>query len=205
MKRFLTRDLGPLPLNPAVGNLQLTYNAAITAAGDVAPRSNGDMTTVPDSVEIFETKVVDKIGYPRSVYCDNGSHFKKDFSAHLQKKAVTQNFAPISHPQLVGLAERYVQVVLNIYRAILQHHPDLIVQWDELLPTVIRSMNTRYIRTFGFTPAQLLLGFNPRFTKGADDFEDIIRSKAIDNSINELMTSEGFTVEEGGIHQGVLI
>lgn len=152
--------------------------------------------TAANSVKILENQVVDKIGYPRSVYNDNGTHFKQHFSAHLKEKGVTQYFAPISHPQSVGLAERYVQVVLNIFRAILQHHPELILYWDELLQTVIRAMNTRYIKTFGFSPAELLLGFNPVYVKGVDEYENIIRSAAISTRIDELMKGEGFSVEE---------
>ena len=46
---------------------------------------------------ILEIKLVDKIGYPRAVYNDNGSHFKKLFASHLAEKEFKQNFAPITH------------------------------------------------------------------------------------------------------------
>ena len=161
--------------------------------------------TSENSVAILENKVVDKIGYPRAVYNDNGSHFKKMFSAHLIEKEVKQYFAPITHPQSVGLAERYVQLILNIFRAILQHHPHLIFVWDTLLPCVVRAANTRYIKTFGFTPAELIFGFNPRYTKGADDFEDILRSRAVNESIEELMTGEGMTLEEANYESRLAI
>lgn len=152
--------------------------------------------TSSNSVQIMENKVVDKIGYPRAVYSDNGSHFKRFFSQHLKQKGVKQYFAPITHPQSVGLAERYVQLVLNIFRAILQHHPHLIFEWDLLLPTVIRSANTRYIKIFGFSPAEILLGFNPRYEKGSDEFEDILRSQAVESTIDTLMSKEQMSIEE---------
>ena len=56
--------------------------------------------TSGNSVAILENKVVDKIGYPRAVYNDNGSHFKKLFAAHLAEKEVKQYFAP-HHPPAV--------------------------------------------------------------------------------------------------------
>ena len=61
-------------------------------------------------------------------------------------------------------------MILNIYRAILQHQPDLIFQWDVLLLTVMRSVNTRYIKKYGFTPTEILLGFTPRFADEDDEF-----------------------------------
>ena len=67
-----------------------------------------------------------KLGYLRVIYTDNESHFKKHFSAHLKEKGVKQSFAPITHLQSVRLAERYFQLILNIFKAVLQHHPDLI-------------------------------------------------------------------------------
>ena len=58
--------------------------------------------TSEDLVAILEEMVVDKIGYPRAVYNDSGSHFKKHFAAHLLEKEVKQYFAPITRPQSVG-------------------------------------------------------------------------------------------------------
>ena len=152
--------------------------------------------TSSNSVKIYETKVVDKIGYSRAVYTDNGSHFKGKFDDHLKEKGVKHYFAPITHPSSVGLAERYVRLILNILRAVLQHHPEWIFEWDLLLPSVIRAANTRYIKMFGFSPAELLLGFNPRYAKGADEFEDVLRSQAIGETIDELMTKDSMTLEE---------
>ena len=59
-----------------------------------------------NSVAIFENKVVDKIGYPRAVYTDNGSHFKRLFTEHLRDKGVRQFFAPITSPSPFGLPDR---------------------------------------------------------------------------------------------------
>lgn len=164
-----------------------------------------EQATSANTVAIFENKVVDKIGYPRAVYTDNGSHFKKHFAAHLKEAGVKQYFAPITNPSSVGLAERYVQLILNIYRAVLQHHPELIFEWDVILPSIVRAANTRYIRMFGFSPAELLMGFNPRYTKGADEFEDILRSKVVGDSIDALMSEEGMSVEEAAYESRLAI
>lgn len=78
---------------------------------------------------------------------------------------------------------------------------------DTLLPCVVRvrAANTRYIKTFGFSPAELIFGFNPRYSKGADEFEDILRSRAVNESIAELMTTQGMTVEEANYESRLAI
>ena len=34
--------------------------------------------------------------------------------------------------------------------------------WDQFIPTAVHAINTRTLRVHGFTPSELLLGFNPR-------------------------------------------
>ena len=92
----------------------------------------------------------------------NGSHFKKHFSINLAAMGVKQMTAPINHPSSVGLAERYVQVILNCYRAVLQHHPEGIMKWDSYLKGIVNSINTKMIRVYGFNPAQFLFGFSKK-------------------------------------------
>ena len=86
-----------------------------------------------------------------------------------------------------------------------QHHPQLIFEWDLLLPGIVRAANTRCIKTFGFSPAQLLLGFNPRYSKGVDEFEDILRLRAVDESIDSLMSEETMTLEEANFKSRLAI
>ena len=64
------------------------------------------------------------------------------------------------HPSSVGLAERYVQLVMGILRRRIQGgNKDL---WDKLLASAVQTLNTRGIKVHGFTPSELLLGYNPR-------------------------------------------
>lgn len=52
---------------------------------------------------------------------------------------VKQIFGPGHHPQSVALAERYVQLVMKVMRAVLQHHPELIFEWDKFLAGVVKG------------------------------------------------------------------
>ena len=151
--------------------------------------------TSANTVSFFEQEVAGKCGWPRAVYHDNGSHFKKHFTAKLEQMGVKQMTAPITHPSSVGLAERYVQLVLKYYRAVLQHHLDMIIRWDTVLKGIVNSINTRMIRVYGFSPAQILFGFEPKYIPGSDNFEDTIRSRSIEKRIQEGL-EDGMSVEE---------
>lgn len=91
-----------------------------------------EQAALANPIAIFETKVVDEIDHPRAVYTDNYSHFKSLFTEHPKDKGDQQLFAPIISPSSVGLAERYVQLFLSILRAVLQHYPALIFEWDTM-------------------------------------------------------------------------
>ena len=69
--------------------------------------------TSANTVSFFQQEVSDKFGWPRAIYHDNGSHFKNHFTTKLAQMGVKQMTAPITHPSSVGLAERYVQLILE--------------------------------------------------------------------------------------------
>ena len=64
--------------------------------------------TSVNTVSFFQQEIADKFGWPRAVYHDNRSYFKKHFITKLTAMGVKQITAPITHPLSVGLAERYV-------------------------------------------------------------------------------------------------
>ena len=109
---------------------------------------------------LLET-VVDLLGWPLSIYTDNGPHFTgKEFHGLLEERGVRHFPAPKSHLQSVGLAERYVQLLMNNLKKEMQRASKF--TWDEHIPEVLRTLNTRALCVHGFTPAELLFGFNQR-------------------------------------------
>ena len=62
------------------------------------------------------------------MYFDNESHFKGDFDFKLKKQEIKYYFASVSHFALIELAERYVKIVLKMFKVILQHHVDMIFE-----------------------------------------------------------------------------
>lgn len=71
----------------------------------------------------------------------------------------------------------------------------MIFKWDTLLKGVVNSINTRFIRVFGFSPAQILLGFDPKYVPGIDEFGDIIRTEITTEEIGTQLQQQGMLAE----------
>lgn len=116
----------------------------------------------------FLKKISNTFGWPLAFYVDNGSHFVKGEVPMVLKSAGTKMFtAPITNPRSVGLAERYVQLILAGLRIKIEAESSLILgstmdKWDEYLDEVVHSINSRVLKVHGYTPSQLFLGFNVR-------------------------------------------
>lgn len=138
---------------------------------------------------------IDVRGWPRVVYSDNGTHFRGEFDNELAKQDIRHVWAPAYHPSSVGLAERHVQLVLSLLRKELQSEEDAIFKWDEYIPKITHLANTRVIRAHGFTPSELLLGFNPRRHHDMEEIEATLRQEALASQPGEVI-DEGISVEE---------
>ena len=104
--------------------------------------------------------VVDLLGWPLSVYTDNGTHFTgKDFHGLLEEKGIRRFAAPKSHPESVGLAERYVQLLMSMLKKEVQIADKC--NWHKGILGVLHTLNTCALRLHEYTPAELLFGFNP--------------------------------------------
>jgi transposase InsO family protein len=113
------------------------------------------------TMQVFVDRVVPVVGWPRSVYSDNGTHFtgsaiKKMWNDH----GVAHFTAAISHPQSVGLSERYVQMTMGRIRLKCITMGSS-ANWGLLVKDAVIDINTRCVRIHGYTPAEILLGFNP--------------------------------------------
>ena len=117
--------------------------------------------TMQSTMETLLNYIVPICGWPRSIYSDNGSHFTGgEVQTMLRNFGVTHFAAAISHPSSVGLAERYVQMTVGRLRLKCIDCRSA-THWGLLLRDAILDINTRCIRVQGFTPAEILLGYNP--------------------------------------------
>ena len=117
--------------------------------------------TMHSTMEVILNHVTPITGWPRSVYSDNGSHFTgKDIKDMFERFGVTHFSAAISHPSAVGLAERYVQMLTGRIRLKCIDRKSS-SYWGLLVREAVMDINTRCIWIHGYTPAEILLGYNP--------------------------------------------
>ena len=113
-------------------------------------------------VDFLENNITKIFGWPIAFYVDNGSHFVKGKLPTKLKEVGTRLIsAPVTNPRSVGLAERYVQLIVAGLRAIIAAGSDM-DRWDEYLDAVVNAINTRVLKVHQYTPAQLFIGFNTR-------------------------------------------
>ena len=112
--------------------------------------------------------------------------------------------APVSNPQSVGLAERYVQLILAGLRSVIQaeiqkqKHEQIRVQnitdpmtcWDEYLDRVVHAINIRVLDVHGFTPSQLFLGFNARIHPLDESVVETMRKEQLTKVVDEMKVDE---------------
>jgi hypothetical protein len=128
-------------------------------------------------------------GWPKTIFCDNGSYFVgKEVKKLLDTFGVKMINAPITHPSSVGLSERYVQMIVGRIRlqCIGRGSTD---DWGLHISLAVIDINTRQIRIHGFSPAEILLGYNPAsslhepetargWLASAESIEDMLGSDA---------------------------
>jgi len=151
--------LGPITPVPVPGNryilVMVDYFSRHCWARAV--KTNSGAEAVQAITDLSRT-----FGWPRSLYTDNGTHFAQGPLPVLMAELGIRHFpAPKTHPQSVGLSESYVQLITFSLRIFLNQHPSAIRTWDTYLTSVIHALNCRTVKVFGYTPSQLLIGFNP--------------------------------------------
>jgi len=110
-------------------------------------------------------EIVKRFRWPRAVYTDNGAHFVSgEFANVLKRLSVVHLPAPKSHPQSVSLAEHYVKLLVDGLKVTIMGRKMKPKDWDLVIDSVVHAINTRVLSIHGFTPAELLLGFNPNKT-----------------------------------------
>ena len=113
-------------------------------------------------VDFLENNITKIFGWPIAFYVDNGSHFVKGkLLIKLREVGTRLISAPVTNRRSVGLAERYVQLILAGLRAVIAAR-NAMDRWDEYLDTIVNAINTRVLKVHQYTPAQLFIGFNTR-------------------------------------------
>ena len=157
------------PINPpcqATGNVYILvvidyFSRFLWAVGTQKADQISTMKALCDHIILI-------VGWPLTVYTDNGSHFTGAMIKKMWKDHGVMHFpSAISHPQSVGLSERYVQMLMGRIRLSCISSGSSQC-WGLEIRNAVLSINTRCIWVHGYTPAEILLGFNPITTRNSE-------------------------------------
>ena len=118
--------------------------------------------TAVKAVDTFENHITPIFGWPRGIYSDNGSHFVNgDLERMFMEHGVSHFTGPISHLSSIGLLERGVQELMTfISKKCIKRQSN--AGWSLFVREGILEMNTKGVRIRGYSPSQLMLGFEPQ-------------------------------------------
>lgn len=152
------------PLNPVAKNgskyilLAVDYFSRFVMSVD-SPLADG--VTV---INAWMQRWSPMVGWPKSTYSDNGSHFQNEITKTIMEHHGTRMiFGPVSHPSSTGLSERSVRLVKQqLMKWSAMRKGANLDEWNIALPELILNINSRHIPSLGFSPAMAFLGFEPQ-------------------------------------------
>jgi hypothetical protein len=122
-------------------------------------------------VERLDTQIFSVWGFLRGVFSDNATQFKAgDFNRYMKVKAVKVMHPGPGNPSSVGLAENFVKLIKKGLQARMQDKNVYLHHWPKHVASVVHNIRTRIPRFLGYSSAQLMLGYNPRW---GDDFLEL--------------------------------
>ena len=63
----------------------------------------------------------------------------------------------------------------------------MIFEWDLLLQAVVKVINTRMVRAFDYSSAQLLLKFQSKYIEEKDLYENVLRFRAVEDKVKNIL------------------
>ena len=109
--------------------------------------------------------IVPQFMWPWVVYTDNCTYFVSgEFAILLTKLSIIYLSALKSHTQSVYLVERYLKLLVDSLMVTVIECKLQQWEWNLIVNSVVYTINTQVLRVNRFSPAKLLLGFNPNRT-----------------------------------------
>jgi Integrase zinc binding domain len=146
--------------------------------------------TSENALDLFRSRLIPCFGFPRAMYTNRGSHSTGGaFEDFLERHKVDRIRASSAHPSSVGLAEKTVGLMMKCIRAwtVEAGAAQAMTSWHLLVDDAAWALNTRFHPALGYTPAQVLLGYNLRRPL---QITSTIRDRAITDVINNVRSGD---------------
>ncbi|HBS53358.1 MAG TPA: hypothetical protein DD806_05115 [Flavobacterium sp.] len=148
--------VGPLTLTENGNKYALTFLDDLTKFFRAIPLQNQEACTV---AKAFVKEIICLHGIPEILLTDQGSNFVgKLFKSICKLLDLKKIQTTAYHPQTNGALERTHRTMAEHLRALV--NPEQ-TDWDDWLPHVVFTFNTTVHSSTGFTPFELLYGYEP--------------------------------------------
>jgi transposase InsO family protein len=116
-------------------------------------------STTSDVIDLFKSNILRPHGHPITVVSDRDTKFTSgEWKEFVATEGIIHDMSSSFHPQTDGQTERMNRVVEEALRHFVSPKYD---DWDEYLHCVEFAINSLHNEATGFSPFQLMYGFNP--------------------------------------------
>ena len=148
--------MGPLPVSSSGNKFLIVVQEYVTRWVEAFPVSETSAETVQ---KVLMDEVFSRFGVCIEMVHDNGTQLNcRSMKKFCQEMGIRQCFTSVYHPQS-DMAERMMRTLQNSLRCYVNESR---TNWDEVLPNCLLSIRTAVNVTTGFSPAEALMGVNPR-------------------------------------------
>ena len=138
-------------------------------------------------VKFLENYVLSVYGKPQTIVTDRGAQFtSSEWSLWVEKHGISHNLTTPRHPQSNGIDERVNGTLSRILRNYVDHHQ---TNWDEKLKWAVYSYNTTVHESTGYSPFQIIHGFDPRSPLKNNEAGDPLNMPELMTKRNEIRQS----------------
>jgi hypothetical protein len=132
-----------------------------------------------DLTILLDREIFSVWGFPRATFSDNGPQLAGGvFPKYLKDRAVKVMHPGPGAPSSVGLAENFVKLIKKGLQARLQDKNVFLHHWPKYLASTVHNIRTRIPRFLGYSSAQMMFGFNPRWGEELPSIEDTVRASS---------------------------
>ena len=129
-------------------------------------------------------------GPPRHLYVDQGTEFKGSFKRRVTSEGTNYDMSSLESPFQRGITERHGKTFkIMLDKMLVEHQCEDMKQWTRMVNAAIMTKN-RLANRGGFSPAQRVLGFQPRIPGG------LMTSESYDFEANSPATMGDKQVED---------
>ncbi|KAI0995727.1 hypothetical protein K3495_g12454 [Podosphaera aphanis] len=118
------------------------------------PTQRNDSDTV---IEFLKTSIIDKFGSPVGMYMDPGPHFGDKTRKFAEGNGIVWCNSPVAAKRAVGMIEKAVDLIQRVLKKVTNGSSN----WAQNVPTAVLEANKREIQHLLYSPATIMLGFNP--------------------------------------------